>query len=213
MIIDDTDYVQDAELVIYNHNEISIQNALVLNKKIRSNLVNLREELERMLFACQQKYKKNEELLADLEKTKPAPQVATTYYFCGSPFFKDRTGVGAPQPADYLRRRDKNELFPIDLLSTKSIWLPRDKIDLVQGVKKQIIKYLESKNRDRIRQAANKRCAHDITLRLMHDNDNIKKMVLADLLKKADGTDFKIDWLTISLDDLGARHTDNECIA
>lgn len=167
MCIDDTDYVQDAEQLVNNHNTITIENALVLNKKMRTYLVNLRNELERLLIGCQTKYKKNEKLMEKLSKMKSPSVVSTTYYFCGYPYFKDRSGTGAPQPAEYLERRDKNgELFPIDLLERRTYWTARDKFDLVNSVKKQIIAHLQSKNRDRIRQTANKRCASAIEAKL-----------------------------------------------
>lgn len=121
-------------------------------------------ELEQLLETCQLKYKKNEETLAKIVKTKTEPKRYTTYYFCGYPYFKDRSGCGPSQPAEYLKRK-VDELFPLDL-EKRGIWLPRDKVELIQGVKKQTIKYLQSKNRDRIRQTASKRCANELTSRI-----------------------------------------------
>lgn len=134
---------------------------------MRTYLVKLRNEVEQLLKRCQHKYKRNEEILEDINQKKSPTTISTTYYFCGYPYFKDRSGSGAPLPANYYQCHDRNnELFPIDLLEKRTFWLPRDKMDLVQGVKKQAISFLQSKNRDRIRNAAEKRCASDITLRL-----------------------------------------------
>lgn len=134
---------------------------------MRIHLVKLRDEVERLLKRCRDKHKQNEEIMEELSQKKSTTAISTTYYFCGYPYFKDRSGSGAPLPAEYYQRRDRNnELFPIDLLNKRTFWLPRDKIDLVQGVKKQVISYLQSKNRDRIRNVADKRHASDITLRL-----------------------------------------------
>lgn len=157
----------DAEQLIGNHNQITIENALILNKKMQAYFMNLSDEVERLLIECQQKHKKNEKLLEELSITKSPLLASSTYYFCGYPYFKDRHGYGAPQPAEYLERRDKNhELFPIDLITKKTYWVPRDKFNLIQGVKKQTIDFLQSKNRDKIRQSTSKRCADGITARL-----------------------------------------------
>lgn len=177
LVIVNTDYVQEAEHIVLSHNQINIENALILNQQMRIHLVKLRDEVERLLKRCRDKYKRNEEIMEELGQKKSPTTTSTTYYFCGYPYFKDRSGSGAPLPAEYYRRRDtNNELFPIDLLDTRTFWLPRDKMDLVQGVKKQVISFLQLKNRDRIRNAAEKRCASDIILRLktgkwIHDNN------------------------------------------
>lgn len=167
LIIVNTDYVQEAEHIVLSHNEITIENALIMNKQMRIHLVKLRDEVERLLKRCQDKYKRNEEIMEELRQKKSPTAISTTYYFCGYPYFKDLSGSGAPLPAEYYQRRDRNnELFPIDLLDKRTFWLPRDKMDLVQGVKKQVVPFLQSKNRDRIRNAAERRYAGDIRLRL-----------------------------------------------
>lgn len=228
--------MREAEQTVYDHSQISIENALVLNKQMRVHLNDLKNELEQMLVTCQEKYKQNEILMLELSKAKNEPKLYTTYYFCGYPFFKDRKGGAPPLSAEYLRRTEKgDELFPLDL--EKRIWLPRDKVELVQGVKKQAIKYLQSLNRNKIRQAAGKRCASELSARILNglnfyftvliqssqqtyhyfihsiESSELKSMHLKDLLKKTEGTDFRIDWLNISMDDLQDRHLPNECIA
>lgn len=87
--MEDTDYVQEVEQIIYNHSKISIENALVLNRQLRVNLTDLKAELERMLDMCQKKYKENEKTLNEMSKlSKSGPNSCATYYFCGYPFFK-----------------------------------------------------------------------------------------------------------------------------
>lgn len=163
---DDADYVQEAEQIVRRFDQISIDNALILNKQMRIYLIDLKEELERMLHQCQEKYRKNESLLAEMNAVKQAPKMYSTYYFCGYPFFKDRKGGAPSKSAEYLRRFEKgDELFPLDL-EKRGVWMPRDKIDLVQGVKKQTIEYLALKNNTRIRKAATKRCADELTNRI-----------------------------------------------
>lgn len=201
---------------------------------MRIYLVKLRDEVERLLKRCQDKYKQNEEIIEELSQKRSPTAISTTYYFCGYPYFKDRSGSGPPLPAEYYQRRDRNnELFPIDLLDKRTFWLPRDKMDLVQGVKKQVVSFLQSKNRDRIRKAAERRYAGDITLRLqtgkwllnnyhldqtqaisiISENESLSDMHLLELFKKAELKEFHMNWMTISCVDMDGRHSENECFA
>lgn len=141
---------------------------MILNKQMRAYLNDVKAELERMLITCQKKYKQNELLMEELNAAKNAPKFYTTYYFCGYPYFKDRKGGGPPKSVEYLRRSEKGcELFPLDL-EKRGIWTPRDKVELIQGVKQQVIQYLQSKNRMRIRQMAGKRCANELSSRIQN---------------------------------------------
>lgn len=165
-MVDDTDYVQEAEQIVYNYSKISIENALVLNQQMRIYLNDLKKEVEQLLNVCQEKYKQNERLLSDMSKVKSEPKLYTTYYFCGYPYFKDRKGGAPPKPAEYLRRSEKgDEIFPLDL-EKHGVWLPRDKVELIQGVKKQVVSYLQSQNRVKLRQTAGKRCANELSARI-----------------------------------------------
>lgn len=165
-MLDDTDYVQEAEQTVYNHRLISIENALALNKHMRIYLNDLKDELERLIDVCKEKYKQNELLIAETNRKKNEPKLYTTYYSCGYPFFKDRKGGAPPQSAEYLKRLEKgDEIFPLDL-EKRCVWLPRDKVLLVQGVKKQVITYLQSENRSRIRKTVGKRCASELSARI-----------------------------------------------
>lgn len=166
--IDDSDYVHEAEKFVRNNNHISIENALILNKQMRIYLNDVKAEIERMLNACQKKYKQNELLMEQMNVVKNAPKLYATYYFCGYPFFKDSKGGGPPKSVEYLRRSEKEcELFPLDL-EKRSIWMSRDKVELIQGVKKQVIQYLQMKNRMRIRQTVSKRCANELSARIQN---------------------------------------------
>lgn len=167
-VLDDTDYVQEAEQTVYNHSHISIENALALNKHMRSYLTGVKDELERLIEVCQQKYRQNELLIAERNRVQSEPKLYTTYYYCGYPYFKDRKGCGPPQSAEYLKRAEKgDEVFPLDL-EKRCVWLPRDKVQLMQGVKQQVITYLQSQNRSRIRKTVGKRCAGELSARIQN---------------------------------------------
>ncbi|XP_055306417.1 snRNA-activating protein complex subunit 4 [Sitodiplosis mosellana] len=211
-VLDEADYVREAEQTVYNHNEISIENALTLNKHMRIYLNDLKHELEQLINVCQQKYKQNELLIAATNKAKNEPKLYTTYYFCGYPFFKDRKGGAPPQSAEYLKRTEKgDEIFPLDL-EKRCVWLPRDKVQLVQGVKKQVITYLQSQNRTKIRKTVGKRCASELSARIQNESSSFESMHLKDLLKKTEGSNFRINWLDVSMNALDDRHPPNECM-
>lgn len=167
-MIDDTDYLQEAEQIVYNCSQISIENALTLNKQMRVYLNDLKIELERMLNVCRTKYKENDKLLTDMNKAKNEPKLYTTYYFCGYPFFKDRRGGAPPKSTEYLKRSENDgELFPLDL-EKRGVWMPRDKVELIQGVKKQVIEHLRLKNNSKIRQTLGKRLANELSARIQN---------------------------------------------
>lgn len=105
-----------------------------------------------MLKDCQRKYKRNEQILLKLHKQTNVQQTFNqqTYYFCGAPYFKNKEAFSAPPIADYQQRKKRKELFPMDLMEQKGYWLPRDKINLIQGVKKQMLNYLYLVNKRRL---------------------------------------------------------------
>lgn len=124
----------------------------------------MKAKLEQMLQMCQEKYKTNEKTIAEMadQSTTKRSQAMNTFYFCGQPYFKDADAFPAPNTADYLTRR-RRELFPLDLEERNVYWLARDKIHLINGVKKQALAHLRLKNNDRIRKLATKRRASDAT--------------------------------------------------
>lgn len=154
---------------------------------MRAYLNELKLKLERILNVCKEKYKQNELLLMELNKSKTEPKLYTTYYFCGYPFFKDRKGGAPPKPDEYLQRSEReSELFPLDL-EKRGVWMPRDKVELVQGVKRQTIEFLHLQNRTKIRQAAGKRLANELTNRIRNGSHfsafiHLKTHVLFSLL-------------------------------
>lgn len=158
-----SDYVSEVKKIIYTNDEINIENALLFNETLQMNLKELKSKLERMLQTCQQKYKANEKTIAkitDQSSTKKS-QAMNTFYFCGQPYFKDAAAFPAPNTADYVARQ-RRELFPLSLEERNVFWMARDKIHLINGVKKQVLAHLRSKNNDKIRKLATKRRASDV---------------------------------------------------
>lgn len=144
-------YVEEAKNLIYKNDEITIQNSILFNKKLQINLLALKSKLENMLIMCVQKYKDNEKLITELsERTSTKMQHRNSFYLCGYPYFKNRDGFPAPLPDEYHIRK-KNELFPLALNVRNVHWIAKDKMLLIQGVKKQLVQFIQMKNRDKIR--------------------------------------------------------------
>lgn len=144
-------HVSEAKQLIYLNDDISIQNAILFNKQLQNNLQLLKSRLENMLRMCIEKYKENEKVISDLSEASSAKSTnGFSFYMCGYPYFKDRGAFPAPCPEEYFTRR-KTEVFPITLDNRNVFWLLRDKIQLIQGVKKQLIQFIRTKNKDRIR--------------------------------------------------------------
>lgn len=158
------DYVSEAKNIIYTNDEINIKNALLFNKTMQKNLKEMKAKLEQMLQTCDDKYKANERTIAEMtdQSTTKKSQALNTFYCCGQPFFKDADAFPAPPTADYLSRR-RRELFPLDLEERNVFWMARDKIHLINGVKKQVLAHLRTKNNDKIRKLATKRRASTST--------------------------------------------------
>lgn len=151
-VITTHDYVSDARRMIYDHDDITIENALYLNKQMQTHLSELRTRLEQMLLACQNKYKRNEAILANMTKiNNELAKARRTYFYCGYPYFKNRQAFGAPPPAEFdTRFRRQREFFPSQL-AERRLWTPAAKVHLIQAVKKQVITFLQTKNKDQIR--------------------------------------------------------------
>lgn len=147
------DYVAESRHIIYANDDITIENALHLNKCMQNNLMTLQSKLEQMLLDCQVKYKRNEDILKELScvSTPVMAKARCTYYYCGYPYFKNREAFGAPAPSDYIQRVNRREMFPLALDGNRAFWTARDKFQIVQAIKLQLLKFLQTKSNDQIR--------------------------------------------------------------
>lgn len=214
-VITTHDYVTEAWQVIHSHDDITLENALRLNKQMQANLQALRVRLEQMLLAVQHKYRQNETLLSNASKvTAEISKARRTYYFCGYPYFKDRKAFGAPPPQDYaVRHKQLKELFPLRL-EGRYRWTPSAKVSLIQAVKKQVITFLQWKNRDRIRALAIEKDDANATRadELTKENREMHTRQLSELFAIASSKQIQIDWFSISASALKGQYTMNECI-
>lgn len=126
---------------ILNANElINVPNALALNKYMQEYLSEIRQKIEVLIEKCRDLYKRNSALL--IHQCKPNSYKSRAPY-CGAPFFKSGSFHPCWPHPDYVTRKDSlKEFFPINVQHMRSCnWTLRDKVDLLQGFKLQMLKY------------------------------------------------------------------------
>lgn len=210
------DYVNGAKSIIYANENITNQNALAINQHLQEYLREMKRKLESLLHNVREKYKTNEllrERLIDESVTSKKDLRCTSFFFCGKPYFKQMDLFAAPANSDYLYRKNvKNEYFPIDHLDTFKPWSAKDKLFLVNGVKEQLLKFLMSNQRDAARNVKSNTRHGAKARQSILDDRSLHSKKLNELFEMANGSDFVIDWFTISAKDLDARHSTMECM-
>lgn len=212
-------FVADTKDTILNNQDITIQNALNINKKLQEFLQMLKSQLEKLLVECETKYKANENILNLDTKSSPItykPRIFACRSY-GIPFFKNKE-YHSPRPnADYIYRKNHlKEFFPIDYEDTRTTWTLRDKLFLIQDVKRQIVQYLlvNEKKNNRVARLAIREKTKTIkqTIEAIDANSKFDHMQLDELLDKVKGTSFTIDWIELSTEN-DQRHLPDQCMA
>lgn len=171
-----------------------------------------------MLQRCRLKYKQNEETYEQIKNKTDRSKLTRqhSYYLCGHPYFKDEHHFAAPLNADYLHRKNTlGELFPIDMRDYTVSWTTKDKMFLIQGVKSQVVKQLAAKNRDHARNIKCTRTAVQKKMDVASQNKSLERLMLSQLYEmlEKEKIDFKIDWFSISAENLDDRHGPQQCMA
>lgn len=215
-------YLADVNSAIQGHDEITIDNGLALNAKYKKLLIDLRTKFEQMLQAVQEKYAANEILLDQLRNHSMPKNPSTrnaSIYICGAPYFKEADLSPGPNNKDYIYRRNvRKEFFPIDYLSLpKRFWTSKDKVDIVKGVKEQIINQLKAGNSSDISEIRNTQKVSRSTSKKITNMRgltlDLEKKPFPHLYKMVEHMSFEIDWNKISFKNLDSRHLPNECMA
>lgn len=209
--------MNEAKLTIVNVQEISTQNALIINKKMQESLKVLKSKLEEILSSILKKYQQNENFLLRGDSSRDAylSRRKRSFFICGAPFFKDRECYSHPSNPDYsYRSKVLHELFPIDNALTPNMWALKDKYYLIQGVKDQALAFVNAKARTAIRGIKEvTKNAEFAKKAISNETAALTKKPLADVLAMVQDSSFKLDWFTISTKDLNGRHSPNECMA
>ncbi|KAG4065083.1 hypothetical protein HA402_007480 [Bradysia odoriphaga] len=210
------DYVNGAKSIIYANENITNENALAINQNLQEYLREMKRKLESLLHNVREKYKSNEllrERLIDESTTSKKDLRCTSFFFCGKPYFKQMDLFSAPLNSDYMYRRNvKNEYFPIDHLDTFKPWSAKDKLFLVNGVKEQLLTFLMSNQRDAARNVKSNTRHGAKARKSILDDRSLQSKKLTELFELAKGSNFVIDWFTISTKHLDERHSTLECM-
>ncbi|XP_037942829.1 snRNA-activating protein complex subunit 4-like [Teleopsis dalmanni] len=184
----------------------TVKDALKLNEILIEQLENFKKLFTLQLKRVRSRFKLNAALI-EVKKRRTCNKVskrstllkASTHYLDGNTFFKDISGHGAPNNADYVQRKKEGEFFPMDLgLVSTHYWTDKDKKSLVCGVKEQLVNRLIEKKL--------------INVRWESKEDYLCSSKLKDLLDKVDAK-FSMDWFQISAGDLKHRHSETSCEA
>ncbi|KAJ6635824.1 Myb-like protein L [Pseudolycoriella hygida] len=210
------DYVNEAKTLIYANETITNENALAINQQLQLYLKEVKRKLEALLITCREKYNSNERLKERIKSEMNAAKKdlrSMSYSFCGKPYFKQMDLFSAPLNSDYLYRKNvQHEYFPIDHLDAYKPWSAKDKLFLINGVKDQVLKFLKSNQKDLARQVKSNTRQGAKKRKSILDDRSWENRKLHEMLEVTNGTDFQIDWFTISTKDLDDRHSVNECM-
>ncbi|KAL1379783.1 hypothetical protein pipiens_014655 [Culex pipiens pipiens] len=212
---DVVDYTATAKEIICENVNITTENALKLNSGYHNMLKILKNKLEILLGQCQERQKEIEKQIDEYRNAKRpvARKSRTSGYICGQPFFKDEDLYPGPHNDDYLTRKNVGkEFFPLDLFEvTDTNWTVKDKVNILKGVKTQIVEFIERENRLKIRKVGNGLEAE----RLRREIASLGRKEIGDLWEKVlrfpeeyPDQRFEIDWLRISNVNISERHSE-----
>ncbi|XP_061387208.1 uncharacterized protein LOC133322180 [Musca vetustissima] len=182
----------------------NLEKALALNRQLQQQLYTVREKIEKLLKNVKEIYEANEELVRSSVTSSKKKGVGMrgaylkggTFYLKGSMFFKDFDCRNCPDNADYHARRREGEMFPRDLdLKSRHLWSYKDKKDLLDAIKEQIIEHLKTIGRT----------TDDVGKEM-----NSEKLIT---LLQMVSSEFRIDWDVISKHNLQHRHSITSCEA
>lgn len=133
-------YMIEIAEILKSNELINLPNVLSLNKYMQIYLDELRNKILDLIDRCKDLYKHNADLL--MRQCKPNSYKSKACY-CRAPFFKNSNFYPCWSHPDYQHRKEVlKEFFPINVQLLKSCtWTLRDKVDLLQGLKMQMLKY------------------------------------------------------------------------
>ncbi|XP_062560756.1 uncharacterized protein LOC134225030 isoform X2 [Armigeres subalbatus] len=215
----EVDFTATAKEIICENVNITTENALKLNSGYHNMLKMLKNKLEILLSQCQERQAEIDKQIEDY-KSNRKPLVRRSRmsgYICGQPFFKDGELYPGPHNDDYLHRKNAfKEFFPLDMFeTTDSNWTVKDKVNILKGVKGQIVEFIERETRLKIKKLGNGLEAERLRLEM----GSLKRREMQDLwdrVKKFSneypGQKFEIDWMRISNVDISGRHSVSACV-
>lgn len=159
-------------------------------------------------------FKTNEEYLERAKSKNLTKEIHRGFARCGAPYFKDAHGDAAPINQDYKYRKNVlKEFFPFDLPQNPARWKIREKVNLVNGIKDQMIDHIKVEQSKKLCQQRQTR-QKIVKLKFISNNDELSKSTVLEIYQEiqTNYSSFKISWSNISFDILNSSHSITECM-
>lgn len=192
------------------------EDAILVNTMLRKRLVLYRKNIQEIIGKIDERLGTLENFLEDAKSNdvKDAMSFKTTYIKCGMPYFKDALSYPAPENEDFKYRKNVlNEMFPFDLPQRNISWRTKEKLQLVNGIKTQMINHIKIQQSKKVCQEVKTRKKMQ-KLRFISNNSDLSEMSISNLFNtiQTDHQDFQINWNLISFNDLQSTHSVTECM-
>ncbi|CAO1415568.1 unnamed protein product [Diamesa serratosioi] len=188
--------------------------ALQVNRILKQKLAQFQRILRRLMIVIEDQFKANEDYLERAKNKNVSKEQHKGNARIGAPYFKDAHGDPAPLNQDYkYRKHVLKEFFPFDLPQNPARWKMREKVNLVNGIKNQMIDHIKVEQSKKLCQQRQTR-QKIVKLKFISNNDELSKTSVLELYQEiqANYPSFKISWSNISFDILNSSHSITECM-
>ncbi|CAO1385888.1 unnamed protein product [Diamesa hyperborea] len=188
--------------------------ALKVNKVLKQKLAQFQRQLRLLMAKIDTQLKANEEYLERAKTKTVTMEKNRGFARCGAPYFKDAHGDPAPLNQDYKYRKNVlKEFFPYDLPQNPARWKIREKVNLVNGIKDQMIDHIKVEQSKKLCQERKTR-QRIVKMKFIANNDELSKSTVLEIYQEIQENypSFKISWNNISFDILNSSHSVTECM-
>lgn len=181
---------------------------------MKQKLAQFQRQLKLLVIKIDTQFKANEEYLERAKSKNVTKEKQRGFARCGAPYFKDAHGDPAPLNQDYKYRKNVlKEFFPYDLPQNPARWKIREKVNLVNGIKHQMIDHMKVEQSKKLCQERKTR-QRIVKLKFISNNDELSKSSVLEIYQEIQENypSFKISWNNISFDILNSSHSITECM-
>ncbi|KAG5680827.1 hypothetical protein PVAND_010309 [Polypedilum vanderplanki] len=195
------------------------QHVVTINNELKFQLIKFRKSLEEIKSNLDDRLNILEQYLEDIKHIdKDSAILKTTYVKCGAPFFKDALCYPAPENEDFKHRKNVlKEYFPFDVSNKSSSWENEEKTQLLEGIKNQMINYIQSQQSKKVCQDTKKTRGKMKKIKFIFTSKDLQETPMLKLYEMIQNeySDFwfnGINWNLISFNSLEGKHTVSECM-
>lgn len=181
---------------------------------MKQKLAQFQRQLRLLVIKIDTQFKTNEEYLERAKTKNVTKEKQRAFARCGAPYFKDAHGDPAPLNQDYKYRKNVlKEFFPYDLPQNPARWKIKEKVNLVNGIKDQMIDHIKVEQSKKLCQERKTR-QRIVKLKFISNNDELSKSTVLEIYQEIQENypSFKISWNNISFDILNSSHSITECM-